>query len=115
MKKLFSRALVFNFSMLMIFSSSSFANSSAETVCEQYEMQFVGKATQITRHSFNQNTKQICSYRIQLVNGHTSAECPFTESEISSVRFNDANCTLSEGSEVRGILVRRGQSYWLEN
>lgn len=84
------------------------------SACEQFEMQFIGKATHVNRHSFNQNTKHICSYEIQLTQANSSVTCPLSDSEVSSVRFVDVNCSLTEGSEISGVIVRRGSTFWVE-
>jgi len=82
--------------------------------CTQHEMQFSGKAVHVTHHSFNQNIKQICSYEISPTIANPSVTCPLTEDDVVGVRFADPTCTLIEGSEISGVIVRRNNTYWVE-
>lgn len=92
---------------VVIISASAFA-------CDQQEMQFIGKAVRVNRHSFNQNIKQVCSYEIALTMANSSITCPLVEGEVVGIRFVDANCNLTESSQISGVIVRRHNTFWVE-
>ncbi|MFZ3231704.1 MAG: hypothetical protein WA160_15960 [Pseudobdellovibrio sp.] len=93
---------------------TSALNTNLAFACDQHELQFTGKAIRINHHSFNYNSKQICSYEILPMNTTTSQTCPLSENEIAGIRFIDANCSLTENTEISGIIVHRGSTFWVE-
>lgn len=99
--------------MTTVFIFATSLNSLADN-CFQQELQFIGRAVQVTRHSLNNTTKQICTYQIGFISSNPSMTCPLSEADIGGTRFNDSNCSLNEGTEISGIIVRRGNTFWIE-
>jgi hypothetical protein len=88
--------------------------SSFAFACDQQEMQFMGKATHVNHHRFNLNSRQICTYEIELTMANSSVTCPLVEGEVAGIRFVDSNCLLQEGSNISGVIVRKNSTFWVE-
>lgn len=108
------------FTGLMIFSATpANASGDASSSCDQTELQFFGKVTNV-RYYFSL-VGTTCTFQIELLNTPLAprphALCPLSESDVPSLFIFENNCRYNNGDAISGILVRkkgRGHQAWIE-
>ena len=98
--------------MKTLILASALVISSAVFACDQQEAQFIGK---VRNYSVVQNgNSRICTFEIDYSMFNYSQVCPLDEGEVAGIRFSDSSCSMKDGDQVSGIMVKKGDSVYIE-
>src|SRR4051812_7030092 len=90
--------------LLICSATSAFAqDASAPAPCQE-EAQFIGK---VRSHRPEAADQSMCSFKIDFSMYNESMVCPLNSGESSDTTFYDSGCSLKDGDQVSGYLVKK--------
>jgi hypothetical protein len=81
--------------------------------CVQQEAQFIGNVKNFQKVAVDQYIYD-CSYQIDFTMFNPSYVCPLVVGEVSMTRFEDLNCSLKNGDQVSGVLIKKDDLVTIE-
>lgn len=97
---------------MKVILTAFFLAASTTFACGQQEAQFIGNV--INQSKIQSGSSTSCTFEITYSMFNYSMVCPLDEGEVYGVKFEDAACSLKNGDQVSGILIKKDGAVYIE-